>query len=255
VGPLQKRLPAAYSQLLNTAASAPSEDGSVSVTPSMAGFGSNESCPNCGAQMATDQRYCLNCGHRRGDPRLPFMDAVVFMETMNAPAGGGGAATPPPPPAESNSNRWNANAALIAGVATLVLAIGVGFLIGRSGHDNSTQAAAAPQVIKVEGGTGGGEETAAATPEEAAGGTEKAAKSKGEKGGKSAIKSESTGKATKKAEANVQEGDHGATEGVEKVLHTSNGVELETEVEVGGKCKQGTAGCEGEEFTGNFFGE
>ena len=32
----------------------------------------------------------------------------------------------------------NANATLIAGVATLVLAIGVGFLIGRSGHDNST---------------------------------------------------------------------------------------------------------------------
>ncbi len=222
----------------------------------MAAFGSNESCSNCGARMAADQRYCLNCGHRRGDPRLPFMDAVVFMESMNAPGGAGGA-TPPPPPAKSGGdNRWNANAALIAGVATLVLAIGVGFLIGRSGHDNAQQAAT-PQVIKVEGGGGGGEETAATgAPEETTGGKEKGGTSKGgKKGGKKAIKTEDSGKATKKAEANVQEGQHGQTEAVEKVLHTESGVELETEVEVGGKCKEGAAGCDSGEFTGNFFGE
>src|SRR3569623_1526597 len=119
------RVPGAYSQLLNTAGAPPSQDGPVSVTPSMAGFGSNESCPNCGAQMAADQRYCLNCGHRHGDPRLPFMDAVVFMESMNAPGGAAGAAPPPPPAEQPGPGRWNANAALIAGVATLVLALGV----------------------------------------------------------------------------------------------------------------------------------
>ena len=137
-----------------------------------------------------------------------------------------------------------------------MLAIGVGFLIGRSGHAGSTQAAA-PQVIKVEGGPGGGgEETAAAATEESTGAKEKGGGSKGKKkGGKSAIKVEDTGKATKKAEANVQEGEHGQSEAVEKVLHTESGVELETEVEVGGKCKAGAAGCEGGEFTGNFFGE
>ncbi len=222
----------------------------------MAAFGSNESCPNCGARMANDQRYCLNCGHRRGDPRLPFMDAVVFMESMSAPGGGAGVTPPPPPAAPDDGNRWNANAALIAGVATLVLAIGVGFLIGRSGHEDAPQAAA-PQVIKVEGGTGGGgEETGAAAPEESSAGKHEGGKSKGaKKGGKAAIKTENAGKATKKAEANVQEGAHGQTEAVEKVLHTENGVELETEVEVGGKCKEGTAGCEGGKFTGNFFGE
>ncbi|HVX32959.1 MAG TPA: hypothetical protein VHA80_07445 [Solirubrobacterales bacterium] len=206
--------------------------------------------------MANDQRYCLNCGHRRGDPRLPFMDAVVFMESMSAPGGGAGVTPPPPPAAPDDGNRWNANAALIAGVATLVLAIGVGFLIGRSGHEDAPQAAA-PQVIKVEGGTGGGgEETGAAAPEESSAGKHEGGKSKGaKKGGKAAIKTENAGKATKKAEANVQEGAHGQTEAVEKVLHTENGVELETEVEVGGKCKEGTAGCEGGKFTGNFFGE
>lgn len=227
------------------------------VTTTMAAFGGNESCPNCGARMATDQRYCLNCGRRRGDPRLPFMDAVVFMESMSAPGGAAGP-PPPPPPAEPKSNRMNANAALIAGVATLVLAIGVGFLIGRTGHDSSGsgQAEAPIKVIEVGGGGGGGETAEAATSEESGGAEGGAkAKGKGKNGGKSAIKAENTGKATKKAEANVKEGEHGQSEAVENVLHTESGVELETEVEVGGKCKPGTAGCQGKEFTGNFFGE
>jgi len=219
----------------------------------MAAFGGNESCPNCGARMAADQRYCLNCGHRRGEPRLPFMDAVVFMESMSAPGGGAGATPPPPPAGQKSSPRMNANAALIAGVATLVLAIGVGFLIGRSGHTGSTQAAA-PQVIKVEGGTGGGgEETAAATEEESSG-KEKNDKSKGKKGGKSAIKSEDSGKATKKAQENVKEGTNGQAESVEKVLHSSV-PQAQSEAKVGDTCEEGTAGCEGKEFTGNFFGE
>jgi hypothetical protein len=221
----------------------------------MAGFGSNESCPNCGAQMAADQRYCLNCGHRRGDPRLPFMDAVVFMESMGAPGGAAGAA-PPPPPAAPSSNRWNANAALIAGVATLVLAIGVGFLIGRSGHEGSTQAAA-PQVIEVEGGSGGGGEEAAATgaTEENTGGKEKSGGKKG--GSKTAEEAKTSPKATKKSKENSQVGAHGASKATEEVLHTEGDVQLaEPEVKVGGECEAGTAGCsDSGKFEGNFFGE
>jgi hypothetical protein len=225
----------------------------------MAAFGSNESCPNCGARMATDQRYCLNCGHRRGEPRLPFMDAVVFMESMNAPAGGGGAATPPPPPAASGSNnRWNANAALIAGVATLVLAIGVGFLIGRSGHDNSTQAAAPIRVINAGGAPAtGGEETAAATPEETTGGTEKAGKTKGKS--KTAGKSENKSPAAKVKTSEVKEGSAEekelAAKKTKEVLHST--VEsVEPGTQVGESCAKGVAGCSANgKFEGNFFGE
>jgi len=224
----------------------------------MSGLGGGDACPNCGEPMAADQRYCLNCGHRRGDPRLPFMDAVTFMESMSAP---GGAGTPPPPPPSTPSgsnNRWNANAALIAGVATLVLAIGVGFLIGRSGHENGSQAAATPQVIKVEGGGGGGGEGGAAatsTEEESSGGesTGKGSNGKTKSKGKSAIKTEGN-KGTAKTAKNTSEGAHGQTEAVENTLHTKEGVQLETEVEVGGKCEKGAAGCsESGEFTGKFF--
>src|SRR6185312_7512805 len=230
-------------------------DGPVTVTPSMAGFGSNESCPNCGAQMAADQRYCLNCGHRRGEPRLPFMDAVVFMESLGAPPGGG---TPPPPPASpggGSSPRMNANAALIAGVATLVLAIGVGFLIGRSGHAASDNAAAeAPiKVIEVGGGGGGGEPAETAAAAESTASTADSGKSKGDsKGG-----GKKSAKATPKAEKNSEIGSHGASTATEEVLHTEGDVKLaEPEQKVGGSCEQGAAGCsKSGEFTGNFFGE
>jgi hypothetical protein len=225
----------------------------------MAGFGSNESCPNCGAQMATDQRYCLNCGHRRGEPRLPFMDAVVFMESMNAPGGGGAAATPPPPPAASNPNRWNANAALIAGVATLVLAIGVGFLIGRSGHDNSTQAAAPIRVINAGGAPAtGGEETAAATPEATTGGTDKAAsagaKGKSNGAGKSGAANPAKVKSSEVKEGSKQE-EELAAEKTKEVLHST--VEsVKPTAKLGESCEKGVAGCSSNgKFEGNFFGE
>jgi hypothetical protein len=232
--------------------------------PSMAAFGSNESCPNCNARMAADQRYCLNCGHRRGDPRLPFMDAVVFMESMNQP--GGGAGTPPPPPSQqsggSNNNRWNANAALIAGVATLVLAIGVGFLIGRTGHNDNSSAGNGGEVKVVQVGAAPGTagETVAPTETEspaAESGGKASTGSKGEGGkakGKPAAE-KSTSEKTKIKEGSKEE-EEIAKEATNETLHTKEGVNFESKVEVGGKCEQGAAGCsKSGEFTGNFFGE
>jgi hypothetical protein len=230
----------------------------------MAAFGSKESCPNCNARMAADQRYCLNCGHRRGEPRLPFMDAVVFMESMNAaPAGGGGGGTPPPPPTQSGgaNNRWNANAALIAGVATLVLAIGVGFLIGRTGHNDNSSAGNGGGEVKVVqiGGSGAGGETAVAPEAEspAAAGGEKSTGSKGEGGkaqGKPAAEKTTSEKTSIKEDSKEEE--ELSKEATKEALHTKEGIKIESKVEVGGKCEQGAAGCsKSGEFTGNFFGE
>jgi hypothetical protein len=223
----------------------------------MAAFGANDSCPNCGARMAADQHYCLNCGHRRGEPRLPFMDAVVFMETMNAP--GGTAGTPPPPPSAQSggSNRWNANAALIAGVATLVLAIGVGFLIGRSGHDSSTPAAGGGEVkvVQIGGGGGGGGGEEAATPEESTeatsgGKTSNEAKAGGNSKGKGGAKP----KASEVKEGSKEE-EQLAEEKTAETLH-AEGPLAKPKAQVGEACEKGTPGCSGGgEFNGNFFGE
>jgi hypothetical protein len=224
------------------------------VGPSMAAFGGNDSCPNCGARMAADQRYCLNCGHRRGEPRLPFMDAVVFMESMSAPGGAGGTPPPPPPSEPKSSNRMNANAALIAGVATLVLAIGVGFLIGRAGHDNGSNAAAEAPIKVIEvggGGDGGGGEEATASTEESSESTTAANKSKS---GKSSGSSGKKKKKTSEVKEDSKEEKELIKEKTEETLH-AEGELAETGVQPGETCKPGSPGCEGEEFTGNFFGE
>ncbi len=198
-----------------------------------------DACPSCGAPMAKDQRYCLECGARRGDPRLPFMDAVVFMEASKQPEA---AAAPPSPPSEARRGGVSNNAALIAGVGTLVLAIGVGVLIGRAG-DNGTQTAASntPQVIKVEGGGGG----TATEPTEASG-------SGAAKGGGSG-KSKGKGK---KAEKSLETGSSGTSKAAEEVLKPSADAKPlpPPTTGVGDKCEKGVAGCnESGEFDGSFF--
>lgn len=215
-----------------------------SVAPSAIGATASDACPTCGAQMAIDQRYCLNCGHRRGEPRLPFMDAVTFMNAMNAPPEEPAAAAPPLPPQKSG---LSPSTTLVAGIATLVLAVGVGVLIGRSGEDNSAPVAnQQPQIIRV-GGSGPAEGA-----EEAAPGTNT--------GGKQANKANGGGKAAKKSkgkEANpeVEEGANGGSKAAQEVLHTAPGVkEAKPEAKVGESCEQGTAGCgKGGEFDGSFF--
>ena len=195
--------------------------------------GSGDNCANCGAPLAGDQRYCLQCGQRRGDPRLPFMDAVVLMDAVQR----GQQGPPPPPPKKKRSGGISPNAALITGIGVLLLALGLGVLIGRSGNNDTTAGAPqTPQVITVEGGGGGGEEATASSGGESSAGGGKTPKSK-------------QASASKAKEAETQAG-------AEEVLKPAAGVKLPpAKVQPGGKCPPGSAGCKGEEFTGEFFGE
>jgi hypothetical protein len=191
-----------------------------------------DQCPSCGAMVTSDQRYCLNCGHRRGEPRLPFMDAVTFMDAMKAPKDA--QAAPPP----KKPRKISPNAALIAGVGTLLLALGIGVLIGRSGSDTAAPAQQAPIVIK---GGGGTEEAATASTVGATVGGDKS----------------STAGKSKKVVKKEKEKAAASGAGAEEVLKPKNGVKLPpAKTGVGDKCEKGTAGCsDSGEFTGNFFGE
>jgi hypothetical protein len=214
------------------------------VHPTLAATSSGDNCPSCGKPLAADQRYCLECGHRRGDPRLPFMDAVVFMEAINKPQT---PATPPPSGGGGKPRGLSANSALIAGIATLVLAIGVGVLIGRSGDSGSSNAAAQPQILRIpESGGGGGGEGGEGVAEE--GGKKNSAKSKG--GEKKADNA-----TAKKAEAKTKTGDTGQTKATEEVLEPKV-PQAKPEASLGETCEKGTAGCSNNgKFEGNFFGE
>jgi hypothetical protein len=131
-----------------------------------AGARQGQHCPRCGAPHAADQRYCLECGERLAPTSSVLSAGAPFAQAPAQSAGG----TPRQPPAEllaagGREPAWQRNSALtvLAGVGVLLLAMGVGVLIGRAG--GSKQAAGTPQVISVAGSgpttspTGSGEST------------------------------------------------------------------------------------------------
>jgi hypothetical protein len=122
--------------------------------------GDLEPCRECGAQLAADQRYCLNCGRRRGEPRLDFRQHLPTSDpSTNGAAPAAAAAAPPPsdPPPEQRQRDYTPLAAA-GGIAVLGLMLLVGVLIGRG--DGEQAVAPPPQVLRVGGGeeeAGGGE--------------------------------------------------------------------------------------------------
>jgi hypothetical protein len=115
----------------------------------LASTAAGDQCAFCGAQLAADQRYCLQCGERRGAPRLPLMDTAAGVQP-----------TAPKSAQKKRRSRMSPNATLVAGVGTLLLALGVGVLIGRSGNHTSSNGSSGVQVLKVPASGG----TATATP-------------------------------------------------------------------------------------------
>ena len=119
-----------------------------------------ELCAGCGVPLASDQRYCLNCGYRRAESRVPY--AEVLPGALNRDRGGEGppaAGGTPASPSGPAPGPWTPAVALI-GVGVVAVVLGVGVLIGRS-VSGSTKKASAPQVISV-GGAGAGPAAASA---------------------------------------------------------------------------------------------
>lgn len=181
-------------------------------------------CANCQAPMASDQRYCLTCGERRGKPR--FGAALTPATPADAAASTAG------PGERYPRSRTSSAATLVAGVATLLIALGVGVLIG---HDsNSTPQRSGFQVVTVNGGSG---TTSASSPGQStqASPTRSAAKHP------KVVVVHLTPKLQQKA-ANA------AT----KVFGSSGGLSKNVTQKVNGSCSGG-AGCQNGKFTGNFF--
>ena len=197
--------------------------------------GASDHCVNCGAPLAPDQRYCVNCGERRGKPRFALAgvpDAVTQEVTTRSSA-------PPRRP------RTSAGFNLIAGVATLLLAMGVGVFIGHNSSSNSNNKQAAAPSITVQGG---GANPGASTDSAAGTGSSSG-------GGSTSTKSKHAGsaKATKAAPPKVVI--QKAAAAASKVTGGNANVAAPT-VTQGGGCTAGSAGCQNGHFTGNnFFGQ
>lgn len=132
--------------------------------PEMPALGpEGEVCSACQAPLAIDQRYCLECGRRRGSSRVEFAELLplpagaasgqpgrTVTETTSVEQGG-------VPAAMGAQSPWTPFA-MVASIAVLALMLLVGVMIGRD--DDPTQVTAATPVAPV-----------ATTPTETAAGT------------------------------------------------------------------------------------
>ena len=187
-------------------------------------------CTNCQKPLASDQRYCVNCGTRRGKPRFSF-DSLAAQSAANK--------EPEPKPHRS---RMSAATTLVAGVATLLLALGVGVLIGHNSNSTPQRASAPAQIVTVGGG--------GAATDTGAGGSNAAA-------GNATANLKKHGKVAKTKQVVVHLTPAVKAKASQAAAHVfgNNGGNLVNNPtqQVGGACSGG-AGCNGGKFDGNFFG-
>jgi hypothetical protein len=173
-----------------------------------------EPCEECGSPLAADQRYCLNCGRRRGGPR------VDYRHYMGGGVGSGSGEPPAPQPRQPSAGdeppkpqRDYAPLAAVGGIAVLGLMLLVGVLIGKGNNDNT--AATPPPVIRVpatggESGTPEGSGSSKGSSKSGLGGGAKKAKT-GTPGGGGG-----TGKAPKASTGELEEHSSASGESYEK---------------------------------------
>jgi hypothetical protein len=212
---------------------APGQTGTEAPTrelPAAALTASGDRCNNCETPLAHDQRYCVDCGEPRGQSTLPQPQPTPQVHSSRRRS-----------PAASRPVRMSSGTTLVAGVGVLLLAIGLGVLIGRLGNNNNSPSRApAAQVITVQGGAGTGTGSATTTPTTTAPGSHATPKAK----------LKAAAKATAPPSAAVQKK---ATQAAGKVLGNGNHLAPPT-VTTGGACSNGQAGCQNNKFNGNFFG-
>jgi hypothetical protein len=146
-----------------------------------------ETCEQCASALAVDQRYCLNCGWRRGESRVDYEQRLM----SNGAVAAGGAVPATSPAAQQ---QWTPAFAILA-IALLGVMLLLGVLIGKKGND-STQTVSAQTVAPTTTAA------AAAPPTDT---TAKTASAKPDKGG---------GAGTAPGEGNVVAGGTGDTSGI-----------------------------------------
>jgi hypothetical protein len=145
-----------------------------------------ETCEQCGSVLATDQRYCLNCGWRRGESRVDYESRL---NSGVEPANGAAAAS-----SGAGNPQWTPAFAILA-IALLGVMLLLGVLIGKK-DNNGTQTVAAQAAPTTT--------AAAAAPTDTTATTASNTKAKAAKGG-----------GTAPGAGNVVQGGSGSTQGIQ----------------------------------------
>jgi hypothetical protein len=125
-------------------------------------------CPNCGASVVADQRYCLTCGQPCSPVRLAFLDVLQAESEARAPV----SIMPAPvgylPPQKDDAIGWLRRYSGLLALLSVLLTTGlIGLLIGHWAAPSKTSG---PQVVRFEGiplagaATAGSSTTAAPSP-------------------------------------------------------------------------------------------
>ena len=125
-------------------------------TPVAAAPARGEPCEQCGAPLTSDQRYCLECGRRRGGPRIDYRHYMAPGDPAAAEPAAQPAEAEQTPGSEEPGKRQRdyAPLAAVGGIAVLGLMLLVGVLIGKG---NESQTTSTPPVITVPATEGAGE--------------------------------------------------------------------------------------------------
>src|SRR5262245_37364282 len=91
-----------------------------------------DACEQCGWPLASDQRYCLNCGWRRGEARVDYERRLAGAQPV-----ANGAASAAAAPVQ----QWTPAFAILA-IALLGVMLLLGVLIGKKDNNGTTTVAA-----------------------------------------------------------------------------------------------------------------
>jgi hypothetical protein len=230
----------------------PSPESDTPPTVPLVSAGAADRCLVCGAHLAVDQRYCVECGTRRGAPRFTL---------AGQGASGAPAAAPAASPAGGASRFLSSSSAvLLIGLLILLIALGVGVLIGHDnspkpirgasvtvvndgGSDDAGATSSAPNIVVKSAGTSGSASSGTGAPT-----TSKAKSSSTTKA--PAKQAAPAAAATKSKAAASGKSGTGTAAKTAKTFSTT----ATKKSTLGGKCTPGTTGCsKSGQQTGNLF--
>lgn len=138
------------------------------VHPDLDGRGATR-CTGCGSPLASDQRYCLECGKRKGDSRVEFASYLPAVASGEAggpgdgPPSGAAVAPPAEPAPDSRPQREITPLMAATGLAALVIILMLGVLIGRMGGESNQPVVATTGVPTASAPTTGTDQTVSFT--------------------------------------------------------------------------------------------
>jgi hypothetical protein len=109
-------------------------------------------CRGCRAPLAPDQRYCLGCGLRVADARVAYLDLLASDDAARAAVAARANGGTPAPVRAGFARQLDRVGGPMGAAAVVLVALGVGFLLGQGNGGGPATVIQRPPVVNVQGG-------------------------------------------------------------------------------------------------------